>query len=220
MHLVRNLLALVHRTHHHMVAAVLRTVFAQPDPGAERDTWDEVAAQLRARFPKVAALMADAKPELLAFAAFPRAHWQKIWPINLLERINKEIKRLEHVGFGFTNFANYRVRALINADKPYSTPSLPLESEEPDKLSRLAAFESNSHDGRTVLEYMAAKFINGTERHGTLGNEGGRGGLSRNDEGPAGPASVIVLDVELLGNTRCTSSHIFRLAESLVYIPS
>ena len=45
------------------------------------------AAQLGARFSKVAALMADAKPEVLAFAAFPRAHWQKIWSTNLLERV-------------------------------------------------------------------------------------------------------------------------------------
>ena len=81
-HFIRNLLALVPRTHQHMAAAVFRTVFAQPDPEAVDAAWDEVAAQLGARFPKVAALMADAKPEVLAFAAFPRAHWQKIWSTN------------------------------------------------------------------------------------------------------------------------------------------
>ena len=81
-HFIRNLLALVPRTHQHMAAAVFRTVFAQPDPDAVDAAWDEVAAQLGARFPKVAALMADAKPEVLAFAAFPRAHWQKIWSTN------------------------------------------------------------------------------------------------------------------------------------------
>ena len=41
--------------------------------------------------------MADAKPELLAFAAFPRAHGQKIWSTYPLERINKEIKRRSRV---------------------------------------------------------------------------------------------------------------------------
>ena len=49
--------------HQHMAAAVSRTVFAQPDADAVSDAWDEVAAQLGARFPKVAALMAHAKPE-------------------------------------------------------------------------------------------------------------------------------------------------------------
>ena len=31
--------------------------------------------------------------ELLAFTAFPPAHWKKIWSTNPLERLNKEIKR-------------------------------------------------------------------------------------------------------------------------------
>ena len=79
-HFIRNLLALVPRTHQHMAAAVFRTVFAQPDPEAVDAAWDEVAAQLGARFPKVAALMADAKPEVLAFAAFPRRTGRRSGP--------------------------------------------------------------------------------------------------------------------------------------------
>jgi putative transposase len=35
--------------------------------------------------------MNDAKAEVLAFTAFPRAHWPKIWSTNPLERVNKEI---------------------------------------------------------------------------------------------------------------------------------
>ena len=116
-HFIRNLLALVPKTHQHMAAAVFRTVFAQPDPGAVRDAWDEVAAQLGTRFPKVAALMADAKPEVLAFASFPRAHWQKIWSTNPLERINKEIKRRSRVVGIFPNEASaIRLVGAILAD--------------------------------------------------------------------------------------------------------
>ena len=116
-HFIRNLLALVPRTHQHMAAAVFRTVFAQPDPEAVDAAWDEVAAQLGARFPKVAALMADAKPEVLAFAAFPRAHWQKIWSTNPLERINKEIKRRSRVVGIFPNQASaIRLVGAILAD--------------------------------------------------------------------------------------------------------
>ena len=115
--LTDNLLALVPRTHQHMAAAVFRTVFAQPDPEAVDDASDEVAAQLGARFPKVAALMADAKPEVLAFAAFPRAHWQKIWSTNSLERINKEIKRRSRVVGIFPNEASaIRLVGAILAD--------------------------------------------------------------------------------------------------------
>ena len=116
-HFIRNLLALVPRTHQHMAAAVFRTVFAQPDADAVSDAWDEVAAQLGARFPKVAALMAHAKPEVGAFAAFPRAHWQKIWSTNPLERINKEIKRRSRVVGIFPNQASaIRLVAAILAD--------------------------------------------------------------------------------------------------------
>ena len=116
-HFVGGLVALVPRTHQHMAAAVFRTVFAQPDADAVSDAWDEVAAQLGARFPKVAALMAHAKPEVGAFAVFPRAHWQKIWSTNPLERINKEIKRRSRVVGIFPNQASaVRLVAAILAD--------------------------------------------------------------------------------------------------------
>jgi putative transposase len=69
-----------------MVAAVFRTIFAQPDPNAVAATWDEVRDQLAGRFPKIGTLMDTAKVEVLAFTAFPRAHWPKVWSTNPLER--------------------------------------------------------------------------------------------------------------------------------------
>ena len=50
--------------------------------------------------------VSDAFAEVLAFAAFPRAHWQKIWSTNPLERINKEIKRRSRVVGIFPNEAS------------------------------------------------------------------------------------------------------------------
>jgi putative transposase len=104
-HFARNLLALVPKTHTDMVAAVFRTIFAQPDPKAVAATWDEVRGQLAGRFPKIGALMDGAKVEVLAFTAFPRAHWPKIWSTNPLERVNKEIKRRARVVGIFPNDA-------------------------------------------------------------------------------------------------------------------
>ena len=49
--------------------------------------------------------MDDAKAEVLAFTAFPRAHWPKIWSTNPLERVNKEIKRRARVVGIFPNDA-------------------------------------------------------------------------------------------------------------------
>ena len=40
---------------------------------------DRVVEQLREPFPQVAGLLADAAPDILAFTAFPVAHWQKLW---------------------------------------------------------------------------------------------------------------------------------------------
>ena len=116
-HFIRNLLAVVPRSHQHMAAAVFRTIFAQPDADAVTEAWDQVADQLAASFAKIGPLMAGAKAEVLAFAAFPRAHWQKIWSTNPLERINKEIKRRSRVVGIFPNEASaIRLVGAILAD--------------------------------------------------------------------------------------------------------
>lgn len=104
-HFARNLLAYVPKTHADMAAAVFRTVFAQPDAGTVAATWDEVRDQLAGRFPKIGPLMDDAKTEVLAFSAFPRPHWSKVWSTNPLERVNKEIKRRARVVGIFPNDA-------------------------------------------------------------------------------------------------------------------
>src|SRR4029079_1029834 len=96
-HFARNLLAHVPKTHQDMVAAVFRTIFAQPDAATVAATWDQVHDQLGDRFPKIAVLMDDAKAEVLAFTSLPRAHWVKVWSTNPLERLNKEVKRRARV---------------------------------------------------------------------------------------------------------------------------
>ena len=116
-HFARNLLALVPKTHQDMVAAVFRTIFAQPDPETVASTWDQVRDQLADRFPKIAVLMDDANAEVLAFAAFPRAHWAKMWSTNPLERLNKEVKRRARVVGIFPNEASViRLVGAVLAD--------------------------------------------------------------------------------------------------------
>ena len=68
-------------------------IFAQniQDEGAK--TWRHVADQLRARRPKLAALMDEAEADVIAFMDFPRAHWPKLHSTNPIERLNKEVKR-------------------------------------------------------------------------------------------------------------------------------
>jgi transposase-like protein len=76
-----------------MVAAAVRAIFAQPDAAAVADQLDTIAEKLGRQFPTVATMLRDAGPEICAFAAFPQAHWRKVWSTNPLERVNVEIKR-------------------------------------------------------------------------------------------------------------------------------
>jgi transposase-like protein len=80
-----------------MVAAAIRTIFAQPDHSHIHQQLDVVADTLSFAFPDVAALLGEAKEDLLAFSSFPIAHWSKIWSTNPLERVNAEIKRRTNV---------------------------------------------------------------------------------------------------------------------------
>jgi putative transposase len=92
-HFAQNLLATVPKGNQEMVAAVFRTVFAQPTPAEMAAHWDHVRDTFAERFEKAAKLMDDAKDEVLAFSSFPRAHWRQIWSTNPLERLNMELKR-------------------------------------------------------------------------------------------------------------------------------
>lgn len=100
-----------------MVAAVFRTIFAQPTAEAVAATWAQVRDQLAARYPKIGPHMDQAKAEVLAFTSFPRLHWTKIWSTNPLERLNKEIKRRARVVGIFPNEAAViRLIGMILAD--------------------------------------------------------------------------------------------------------
>jgi putative transposase len=96
-HFLRNVLARVPKASAEMVAAAIRTIFAQPTGAEVIEQLDKVAAMLAPKFPAVATMLADAKADLTAFAGFPPAHWTKIWSTNPLERLNKEVKRRTNV---------------------------------------------------------------------------------------------------------------------------
>jgi transposase-like protein len=102
-HFMRNALAHAPKGQHSMISAAIRTAFAQETPAAASAAWRHVADQLRARFPKLAALMDDAETEVLTYKAFPAAHWAKIHSTNPIERLNKEVKRRADVVGIFPN---------------------------------------------------------------------------------------------------------------------
>ena len=58
-HFGRNLLAAVPKGHGDMVAAAVRTIFAQPDAGSVRGQLDVIAGMLGRQFPKVGCVNRD-----------------------------------------------------------------------------------------------------------------------------------------------------------------
>ncbi|MQB01748.1 MAG: IS256 family transposase [Actinobacteria bacterium] len=103
-HFMRNLLAKVPRHAQPMVASLVRTIFAQE---RAEDAWrqlDEVVAKLTdAKLADAADLLCDAAPDVLAYTAFPKDVWKKIWSNNPQERLNKEIRRRTDVVGIFPN---------------------------------------------------------------------------------------------------------------------
>jgi putative transposase len=65
-HFVRNALALVPKSAAPLVAATIRTVFAQPEPEMARRQWRQVADSFRPRYPKLGALLDAAEVDVLA----------------------------------------------------------------------------------------------------------------------------------------------------------
>jgi len=104
-HFLRNALAHVGPTQRGMVAALLKTIFAQDSRQAARQQWRAVADQLRERFEKLAKLLDDAEDDVLAYMGFHRDHWRQISSTNPLERLIGEIKRRTDVVAIFPNEA-------------------------------------------------------------------------------------------------------------------
>lgn len=103
-HFMRNVLAKVPKVAGPMVASIIRTVFVPRGKASlVKAQFGEVVRMLERSHPTVAQMLEEARDELLAFTAFPAAHWQQIWSTNPLERLNKEIKRRTDVVGTFPN---------------------------------------------------------------------------------------------------------------------
>jgi putative transposase len=71
-HFLRNVLAQVPKGHAEMVAAAIRTIFAQPSPVHVRDQLEVIAAMLGRQFPKVEAMLRDAADDVTRLRRLPR----------------------------------------------------------------------------------------------------------------------------------------------------
>ena len=156
-HFLRNVLSQVPKASGEMVAAAIRTIFAQPDAEHVRDQLDVIATMLGRQFPKVEQMLREAAEDITAFADFPPAHWKKIWSTNPLERVNKEIKRRTDVVGVFPNPAALLRLAgavLIETHDEWQVSDRRYLSE--GSMAQIGALSTDSSKEVAVPELMAS----------------------------------------------------------------
>lgn len=104
-HFMTNLLSKIPRRAQPWVATMVRTIYQQPSPEEVHAQHHRMIGMLDERFPQAAALLEEAGPGILAFTAFPVAHWKQVWSNNPQERLNREIRRRTDVVGIFPNRA-------------------------------------------------------------------------------------------------------------------
>jgi len=92
-HYTTNLMAVTPKSSWPWVKTLLHSVFDQPDTESVAAQYDRITDALADKLPKTADHLEAARPDLLAFTAFPKQIWRQIWSNNPQERLNKEIRR-------------------------------------------------------------------------------------------------------------------------------
>jgi putative transposase len=92
-HFLRDMLGHARKDQHGALGALIRPIFQAASGEEARARLGEAVDRLSSALPKVAQLLAGAEEDLLAFYAFPDAHWSKLRSTNPLERFNREIGR-------------------------------------------------------------------------------------------------------------------------------
>ncbi|TGS51915.1 IS256 family transposase, partial [Mesorhizobium sp. M3A.F.Ca.ET.201.01.1.1] len=81
-HFMRNVLAHAGKSGRRVVSAFIATAFAQETPEAASAQWRAVADQIRPKVPKLATIMDEAEPDVLAYMTFPKEHRTKLHSTN------------------------------------------------------------------------------------------------------------------------------------------
>jgi transposase-like protein len=106
-HLIENAMAYVPRpAMRKEVAASLRAVFDAPDRAEADRQLDLAVERYRGKAPKLAEWLEQNVPEGLAVFALPPSHRRRLRTSNMLERLNRELKRRTRVAGLFPNEAS------------------------------------------------------------------------------------------------------------------
>jgi putative transposase len=92
-HFLSDCLGHARRDQHGLLGALIRPIFNCDSLAQARDRLSEAVAHLDGRLGKVASMLEDAEPAILACYGFPARHSRKLRSTNPLERFNNEIGR-------------------------------------------------------------------------------------------------------------------------------
>ena len=97
-HFYRNVFSAEPRSKVKLVAKMLKAIHAQESEKAAREKAKAVAAELRAmKLKEAARKVEDGIKETLTYYGFPSEHWTRIRTNNVIERLNREIRRRTRV---------------------------------------------------------------------------------------------------------------------------
>jgi hypothetical protein len=176
-HFMRNAIAHAGKTQRRIVSTWVGTAFAMDDADAARKQWRHVADELRPRVSKLAALMDDAEPDVLAYMGFPAQHRAKIHSTNPIKRLNHEIKRRSDVVGIFPNEAAVMrlIGALLLEQNSAPTAISPAdwrhrvgESKMTMKMSTTSVASMKSAEGRDT-NWLLVQFTPTNSGKATLG---------------------------------------------------
>jgi len=97
-HFYRNVFSVVPRSKMKLVAKMLKAIHAQESKAAAREKARQIAAALREmKLKEAAKKVEDSIEETLTYMDFPYEHWLRIRTNNVIERLNREIRRRTRV---------------------------------------------------------------------------------------------------------------------------